>query len=119
MHFGTVSSRWLAVERRSLQALSTACRALVLGGICLLAGATPCLGEVLASEADTSSNAGESCEWLTALDPQLLQRRDYPTAAPVRAITRGTRSGRGRISSLAVSIGGHRLANGLCAPLRC
>lgn len=94
------------------------CPIIILCG-CLAFGAGPCLGEILSSEPDAAGKECESSEHLALCAPGSEHGRENAHSAAVRIATH-----RGRFASSSAPCGlrfhcGHRLSNGLRAPLRC
>ncbi|MEX0675913.1 MAG: hypothetical protein WD063_02480 [Pirellulales bacterium] len=94
------------------------CSIVILCG-CFVFGAGPCLGRILSSESDAAGEECGSSKHLALSAPGSQHGRENSHSAPARMATH-----RGRSDSSTVRRGlpfhcGHRLSNGLRAPLRC
>lgn len=87
--------------------------------VALCACTTTSLGQVRTSEPDSPLEESEPTESLAIYAPHAPNHREAPKYKPQRAMTRdGQTRSRGGLG-VAQSTAGHRLPNGLCAPLRC
>ncbi len=85
---------------------------------CLAFGALPCVGQIVSSESDGAGNECESSEHL-ALVPSRQEGRESMRGAVARRTVRRDRSDSITARRSLPLHCGHRLSNGLRAPLRC
>jgi hypothetical protein len=85
----------------------------------LLGGTTACLGQALSSESDAPIEQYGGSEELAICAPHFPKRREASASVGVPHVTRGGHPCVNAVATVAPTIAGHRLANGLRAPLRC
>ncbi len=120
MHHFPRALRVILPSRRTLSAV----RHLAFGGTAILCcalfgGASHCLGQVLSSESDTPVEECELSQHLAICLPQSLKRRDASPGVPLRIVTRRGHPSSNAAIAVRPAVRGHRLSNGLLAPLRC
>jgi hypothetical protein len=110
-----VCGAWLALPglRQSVVSL------VMLTCGCLLVGSTPALGQLISCESDVGSKECESSELLAIDASQAQHRRELSMGVPLPVATRGGHRCASAVTLVSPAPAGHRLSNGLCAPLRC
>jgi hypothetical protein len=120
MRYKLGESRAIAGWHSALSALPRAAFFWAVVACCvLLGGAGASLGQALANESDAPVEQTSVSEDVAICTPHSPKRREALSNQRVSGFTRGGHRCISAVTAVPPVLAGHRLANGLCAPLRC